>query len=85
MTPERFYVHLLDGRRVEPLELEILQTMADCGEIGPKARLKRESDGRRFYAKQKLRFNVQEERLAKASLTDSSYLRESAAEFTISE
>lgn len=62
MADERFYFHLLDGRRVGPLGLEILQRMAESGEIGPKARLKRESDGRRFRASQKLRFDVQDEK-----------------------
>ncbi|MBQ2790311.1 MAG: hypothetical protein IJE97_11805 [Thermoguttaceae bacterium] len=62
MANERFYFHLLDGRRVGPLALEILQRMADSGEIGPKARLKRESDGRRFRASQKLRFDAQDEK-----------------------
>ena len=72
MATERFYFHLLDGRRVGPLELAILQRMADKGEIGPNARLKRDSDGRRFRASQKLRFDVQDEKKEEKRLATAS-------------
>lgn len=72
MATERYYFHLLDGRRVGPLGLDILQRMAESGEIGPKARLKRESDGRRFRASQKLRFDVQDEKREEKRTTTAS-------------